>query len=748
MSEEKETKGFDFNTFLKEELNPEQKKAVKNIKGPLLVIAGAGSGKTRVITARITHLLQNEQVHPAQIISLTFTNKAATEMKERIKKFLGSGSGMPFVGTFHSYCLYLLKTNTHLIGWDAFTILDEDDKRSLLTKLLKKSQLYKKQTPQQVSYAISLAKNQCASLNDYIKNNVENSQLQELMQEYEKEKRKSKCFDFDDLLLETVKLFENEEFKNDHQYQVRHVLVDEYQDTNVIQHSLLKHMASAPKRELAIDSLCVVGDEDQSIYSWRGATVDNIIHFKKDFKGTKQIKIEQNYRSKKPILAIANKVIANNKNRNEKKLWSDKPGRDCVRILQCLSGYQEADIIARYCKILSNNKALASTAILYRTHFQSRVLEEALIKQSIPYNLVGGVRFYERKEIKDMLAYLRLIVNPFDRVAFMRAINCPARGLGDKFIEEFMALWDTEPLLNFKELAAKICETLAPAKKESVVFFTNLFINKTQQGPAAEAIADILTGSGYLLYLKKSYEKQESEDRHANIKELLNAAHFFAQQSKGSVEQFLDEVSLLVEKTALENEDKVPVTMMTLHAAKGLEFDHVIIPGIEENLFPSPRSINEASQLEEERRLFYVGITRARNRLLLTHARYRQTYGQMEQAAPSRFLHEVPSQYAQSEQAASWQQYEVTTYFSRWLGFSSANPEVMTFSQFKPPASVVKIATKPVLKGGFKKHQTIKHKVFGLGIIKDIEEKKTKTFVTAQFKIGIKKIDSKFVQTV
>lgn len=747
MATQTDSDAFNFDTFVKEELNTEQKKAVHTTQGPLLVIAGAGSGKTRVITARITHLLRNEQVHPAQILALTFTNKASQEMKERIKKFIGSDFGMPFVGTFHSYCLYLLKTNTHLIGWDQFTIFDEDDKRSLLTKLLKKSSLYKKQTAQQISYAISLAKNQCASLQDYSEHSIENIQLQEIIQEYEKEKKKSKCFDFDDLLLETVKLFENEQFKKDHHYKVRHVLVDEYQDTNVIQHSLLKHMASAPKRELAIDSLCVVGDEDQSIYSWRGATVDNIIHFKKDFKGTKQIKIEQNYRSKKPILHIANHVISNNKNRNEKKLWSDKPGRDCVRILQCLSGYQEADMIARYCKILEKNKSLGSTAILYRTHFQSRVLEEALIKQSIAYHLVGGVRFYERKEIKDILSYLRLSVNPFDRVAFMRVVNCPSRGLGDKFLEEFMALWDTEPLLNFKEIALKLASDLPPLKKETLLDFTKLFHNTSHTSVATETIANILTGAGYLNYLRKSYEKQEAEDRQANIKELLNAAHYFSQQGKSTIEQFLDEVLLLMDKTALEETSKQSVTMMTLHAAKGLEFDHVIIPGIEENLFPSPRSINDVNKLEEERRLFYVGITRARNRLLLTHARYRQTYGQMEQATPSRFLLEVPQQHAQTEKAASWQNYEVTTYFSHWLGFNYANPEVMTFSQFKPPATVTKTRPKPSLTG-FKKHQSIKHKTFGIGIIKEIEEKNTKTFVTAQFKIGVKKIDSKFIQTL
>ena len=311
-------------------LNEQQRKAVELTTGPLVVIAGAGSGKTRVITSRIVHLLQKELVHPAQIVALTFTNKAAKEMKERVESFLPHATALPFIGTFHSYCLYLLRTNKHLLPYDTFSILDEDDKRSLITKLLKISPLYKKQTAQQISYTISLLKNKTTISEDY----ENNPALLELIQAYETEKKKSKCFDFDDLLIETVKLFDSSAFQEQHHFKVKHILIDEYQDTNHVQHDLLKKMALLNK-ELAVESVCVVGDEDQSIYSWRGATVDNIVGFKKDFKDTVHIKIEQNYRSKQPILHVANQVIKNNKKRNEKTLWSEKKGTDCVRLLQC-----------------------------------------------------------------------------------------------------------------------------------------------------------------------------------------------------------------------------------------------------------------------------------------------------------------------------------------------------------------------------------------------------------------------------
>lgn len=778
-----EQKTFSFNKFLHEELNPQQKEAVLHDAGSLLVIAGAGSGKTRVITARITNLLIEKDIHPAQLVALTFTNKAANEMKERIIKFLGSDNKIPFIGTFHSYCLYLLKTNRHLLPFDTFSILDEDDKRALFTKLVKQSPLYKKVTPQSISYQLSKLKNQVADPRESVLDLVDNPQIKDVIAAYEKEKKASKCFDFDDLLIEATKLLYNPEIRDAHHNQVRHILIDEYQDTNLIQHTLLKQMGLDVHNNHAIDSLCVVGDEDQSIYSWRGATVDNIVHFQKDFKDTKLIKIEQNYRSKKPILHIANTVITHNKKRNEKKLWSTREGNDCVRALQCLSGYQEADIIARYCKILHDNKKLGSTALLYRTHFQSRILEEALLRHGLNYMIIGGIRFYERKEIKDIIAYLRLIVNPYDRVAWMRIINCPSRGLGDKFQEQFLQYWDDNPFLNFKEISNKLLteEHITGVKADSVRSFLNSYTELFTDSPAIEALTTLIEKNSYIAYLRDTCEKQEASERQENIKELLNAAHFFSSQGKNTVAHFLDEVALLQEKADIEQVKEEGVLLMTIHAAKGLEFNNVIIAGLEENLFPSGRSIDDIASLEEERRLFYVALTRAKNSLLLTSARYRQTYGSMEQQVASRFLDEIPTSSCNFAQTHNWQQHEVTTFFNQWLG-TTPTRDVFTFSSFIPEKIKTKIsqqpttvlskksliptcdsvtnkktvhaqtiqttATEPQILSGksFKKHQTVKHKVFGVGIVKEIEQKQTKTFITAHFKVGLKKIESSFLE--
>lgn len=779
-----EQKTFSFKDFLQNELNTEQKKAVLHDTGSLLVIAGAGSGKTRVITSRITNLLLEKKIHPAQLIALTFTNKAAQEMKERIVTFLGTDQKTPFIGTFHSYCLYLLKTNRHILPFDTFSILDEDDKKALFTKLVKQSPLYKKVTPQSISYQVSKLKNQIADPRASFLDLIDNPQVREIVAAYEKEKQASKCFDFDDLLLEATKLFYNKEIKEAHHNQVRHILVDEYQDTNLIQHALLKHMGLDAHNNHAIDSLCVVGDEDQSIYSWRGATVDNIVHFQKDFTNTKLIKIEQNYRSKKPILHIANTVITHNKKRNEKKLWSTREGTDCVRALQCLSGYQEADIIARYCKILHDQKKLGSTAILYRTHFQSRVLEEALLRHTLNYMIIGGIRFYERKEIKDVIAYIRLLVNPHDRIAWMRSINCPLRGLGDKFQEQFLEYWDNNPFLTFIELTQKLLaeSIITGIKADGLRTFINIYSSLTANTPAVEALAAIIEKSSYIAHLRNSCEKEEASERQENIKELLNAAHFFANQGKTTVAQFLDEVALLQEKASLEQVKEEGVLLMTIHAAKGLEFKNVIIAGLEENLFPSGRSLDDPQSLEEERRLFYVALTRAQNSLLITSARYRQTYGSMEQQTASRFLDEIPTSSCKFAQAHNWQQHEVSTYFHQWLGITPSR-DVFTFSSFMPkeyiPKTYISEKTKTsssqhkarhqavtnktaikkknstgattvsathVLSAGFKKHQTVKHKIFGVGIIKEIEQKQTKTFITAHFKAGLKKVEASFLE--
>ncbi len=753
--------GKNLQTFIQEYLNPQQQKAVLHTKGPLLVIAGAGSGKTRVITTRIAHLLTEHNVHSATLVALTFTNKAAQEMKERIASFLPKEIDTPFIGTFHSYCLYLLRTHAHLLSYKNFSILDEDDKRTLISQLLKKSVLYKQYTPQAISHIISTAKNSLASSATSLLSLFQDRQLQELVHAYEKEKKSSNCLDFDDLMLEAIKLFEQDTFKAHFHNQMRHILVDEYQDTNVVQHSLLKHMALSIQGTLVVDSLCAVGDEDQSIYSWRGATVDNIIHFQNDFKGTELIKIEQNYRSKQPILTVANTVIKNNSNRNEKKLWSEIQGRDCVRIIRCLSGYQESEIIARYCSLLFKHNPAASIAILYRTHVQSRTLEEALLKHSVPYTIVGGIRFYERKEIKDLIAYLRLIHNPFDRVAFTRVINTPARGLGEKFLEQFMIMWDAEPFLNFKEILEKIIATVSTTKKEVLLEVLALFNDKTAESNTVQVLSEYITTVNYVLYVKKTYEKNEAEERLAHIKELINAAHYFAQNNKSSIEMFLNEVSLLQEVPEHE-EGKNSVTLMTLHAAKGLEFDNIILPGVEENLFPASRSVSNQEQLEEERRLLYVGITRARNRLLVSYARYRQTYGSMEEVAPSRFIEEFPKSICLHDDASAWQTHHIHAFFAPWIGYALTNNQIYTFSapvkqaSFKASEKTTTLIEKaPNIQdqtnnnvGLFKPHQTVKHPTFGLGIVKAIEKRANTTLITAHFANGTKKIDAKFLRSV
>lgn len=737
-------------TFITQELNENQQQAVTHDKGPLLVLAVAGSGKTRIITARIAYLLQERGVLPSEIIALTFTNKAAAEMRERITQFTGSSHNLPFIGTFHSYCLYLLKRNSHLLPYDTFSIIDEDDKRSILQGLLKKSPLYKKYTPQQFSYQISLFKNQLEGLDFDTSAFINNRILLELLIEYEKEKKSSKCFDFDDLLLEVARLFKNPQFKQEHQNRVRHVLIDEYQDTNLVQHHFLKEITLVPgTNTLAIDSLCVVGDEDQSIYSWRGATVDNIMGFTRDFKDTLAVKIEQNYRSRLPILQAASHVIKNNINRNAKKLWSEKEGNDCIRIVQCLSSYQEADIVAKLTQLLQKKNILQNAAVLYRTHAQSRTIEEALIKYSIPYTLVGGVRFYERKEIKDIIAYLRLVVNPFDRVAFARAIGIPSRGLGDKFIEQFFELWDQQPTLSFKELGSRITGTnlLSTSKKDALHSFLDIFTPLSSDSNAVETVSSLLTTLDYKMYLKSMYEPQESQERLENVKELMNALHYFASQGKNTIGQTLDEIGLLQENADKDGQKDPGITLMTLHAAKGLEFDTVILPGLEEGLFPSTRTTYDLQEIEEERRLLYVGITRAREKLLITHARHRQLYGKMEESAPSRFLKELPAS-TRHDTANAWHHQEASQYFSLWYGNKPTeitfSTPVTTYGTSRPTIIDKKTPSEEL----FKKHQTVKHPVFGIGVVCEIEKKEHKTFVTAQFKVGLKKIDSTFLSSL
>jgi len=759
-----------FAEFLTTKLNTEQQKAVQQTCGPLLVTAGAGSGKTRVITARIAHLILNEGVSPHAIIALTFTNKAAKEMQERITQFLGNRYELPFIGTFHSYCLRILKENPDLLTYPFFSILDSDDQQKLLTGIINRNALQKGVTAKNLSYQISSIKNSATDAEQIDIMYKVNPHLHSVFKSYEQEKRASKCLDFDDLLLEGLKLFTNHpKFKTASQEKIRHILVDEYQDTNVVQHELLKAMSLDTRNKFAIDSICVVGDEDQSIYSWRGATIANIINFKKDFPQTVSIKIEQNYRSVQSILDIANQVISNNKQRNPKKLWSDKKGHDRIRHITCMTEYQEGDLIANLASVASKTQKLSSIAVLYRTHFQSRAIEEALIRNAIPYKIIGGVQFYERKEIKDLLAYLRLIINPFDRASFFRVINVPTRGLGLKFEEMFYHYWNTELFLNFIDVAQKCIETaqVTGTKKSSLEDFCAIFNGCKPEDKPTQALDHIISKLGYLSYLKGEYEPEDALSRIENVKELLNAMkHFESSNSVATIEQFLHEVALMQEKTNKKNENHDAMLLMTLHAAKGLEFDTVILSGLEDGLLPSSRSLMQEDSIEEERRLFYVGITRARERLLITHARYRYAFRSMTDTLPSRFLDEIPTNLTVAENASYWKTPDMRTAMSAWLGEKTTAPaesHVMTFGAAKTTlpdpfeessTQITRTLTmndetpqKKVKK--FRLQQPVQHEKFGIGLVEEIEAKGSGvTYLTIKFKTGKKKLDSQFVTSV
>ncbi len=692
----------EFNQFLKKELNKPQLQAVTDKKGPLIVIAGAGSGKTRVITARMANLIINEKVEPSSIVALTFTNKAANEMKERLIKFLENNNSedqedfypqvfnrknLPFVGTFHSYCLLLLRSNPTLLDFPKFTIMDGDDQKSLIKKTLKKFGLEKQFSVNEILYQISNLKNKLTQ--DFEDFSI--PIVKELYMEYESEKAKAHSFDFDDLILNVLKIFKkNKEFRTRFQEKIKHLLIDEYQDTNAVQHELLKYISLDTKKKFCLDTLCAVGDEDQSIYSWRGAIATNMQKFQKDFKPVKLVKIEQNYRSVQPILQAANNVIENNKKRTHKELWSARKATDRILSVTCRSGKQEAYAIANLIESIqnddsSNKKPLNEIAILYRTHYQSRNIEEALISNSIAYKIIGGIRFYERKEIKDLLAYLRLIINPYERISLLRIINCPARGLGLKFEELLYEQWNQNPLLNFKQLLDYLLKNvevnLTTSKKVALTDFLKIYKKLENIKKPSQQIETIIEEIKYFDYLKKQYDPKEAETKSENVNEFIQSIYNFEQDNeKNNLEEFLYQITLMQEKTDDKENSNDQVQCMTLHAVKGLEFDTIIIVGLEEGLLPSRRSLNTNKELEEERRLFYVGMTRAKERLIMFHANYRNTYGQISDQVISRFLTEVPEKLIQGINITESSLSHITMYFKNWLGVKSKS--VLTFHDF------------------------------------------------------------------
>lgn len=629
-------------------LNQEQRKAVTATEGPVLVLAGAGSGKTRALTYRVAYLIREKKISPANILAVTFTNKAANEMAERAAKLLliddklsnNQSIRLPWLGTFHSVSVRILRRDAHHLGLNrSFTIYDDQDQQALIKKILKQLSLDpKKNSPSSVAYFISGAKAELIGPIEYQKFATAGFQkiVAKVYELYEKELKRAEAMDFDDLLFNTVRLFRDcPEILEKYQNQFKYILIDEYQDTNQAQYVWAK-LLSAKYR-----NICVVGDDFQSIYSWRGANYKNILNFEKDYPETKVIKMEQNYRSTKAILGGAQGVIEKNGSRSDKKIWTDNSEGLPITVCELPDDREEADFVAREIRALNvAGGDFFDFAVLYRTNAQSRLIEEVFIRYQIPYRIIGGVSFYQRREVKDILAYLRFVNNPGDLISLERIINLPTRGIGEKTFNKFLA--------DFESAGWQIDKVLDLNPKISNFFsMIKRFRQIKKDQPMTELIDSVARISGLKEYLLDG--TVEGEARFENIEELKNLAGNFLENrvddSDGDqLTAFLERVALYQESEIL-NKEQQAVTLMTLHAAKGLEFANVFIIGLEEGIFPHSRSLSEIDQLEEERRLCYVGMTRAMKRLYLIYARQRMFHGNLSTSLPSRFISEIPEEF-------------------------------------------------------------------------------------------------------
>jgi DNA helicase-2/ATP-dependent DNA helicase PcrA len=629
-------------------LNPEQQSAVKATDGPLLLMAGAGSGKTRVLTHRIAYLIVEKRVNPYNILAITFTNKAAREMRERIRKMMGGAAEEIWISTFHSMCVRILRRDIDRMGFSRnFTILDTGDQQSVVKGILKDKNLDpKKNDPRAILGTISSAKNELIDPEEYAKTagGYFEQTVSDVYTEYQKRLRKNQALDFDDLIMMTIQLFQRvPEVLEYYQRKFQYIHVDEYQDTNRAQYMLVKFLANRFK------NLCVVGDSDQSIYRWRGADIANILSFEKDYPNAAVILLEQNYRSTKRILLAANKVIENNATRKAKNLWTENPEGNKLVYYRADSEQGEAQFVAGKIKELTRDGKYKNSdvAILYRTNAQSRVMEEVLLKSNIEYSIVGGTKFYDRKEIKDMLAYLRLISNPDDDISLQRIINVPKRGIGSSSIDKMADFAAMHDISIFQALDSVELLGLSPKITKGAREFRDLVKNYTQMQEflsVTELVEDILDKSGYREMLKAE-KSIEAQSRLENLDELLSVTKNFEDGSEDkSLVAFLTDLALVADIDSLDDdgEEKDSITLMTLHSAKGLEFPVVFLIGLEEGVFPHSRSLMEEAEMEEERRLAYVGITRAEQTLFITNAQMRTLYGRTSMNPASRFISEIP----------------------------------------------------------------------------------------------------------
>ncbi|HEY0896706.1 MAG TPA: UvrD-helicase domain-containing protein [Sphingobacteriaceae bacterium] len=745
-------------------LNESQRAAVEQTEGPVMIVAGAGSGKTRVITYRVAHLIR-KGVDPFSILVLTFTNKAAKEMRDRIMKVVGTEAKNIWMGTFHSVFAKILRVEAQKLGYPSnFTIYDTDDSKSLLRAILKEMQLDDKLYNANFVYnRISSAKNNLISAAEYQKNEhiqAEDSssgrgRLGEIYMTYTQRCFKAGAMDFDDLLFKTnVLLREHPDVLYKYQNKFKFLMVDEYQDTNYSQYLIVKKLAAIN------ENLCVVGDDAQSIYAFRGANIQNILNFEKDYPDLRVFKLEQNYRSTQNIVNVANSIIANNKNQLKKNVFSENEPGDKIKVIRSFSDNEEGKTVAEDIAMQRALKGLdyKSFAILYRTNAQSRAMEEALRKLNVPYKIYGGLSFYQRKEIKDLIAYFRLTFNPNDEEALKRVINYPRRGIGDTTIERMMiaadqhntTLWDV--VVN----ASAYLDSRSATSVGNFGTMIQSFQVMTKSHSAYDTALHIAQHSGILkeLYADKSVE---GLNRYENIQELLNGIKEFSEREDiedRGLDIFMQDVALLTNDDNDKDPNADTVSLMTIHSAKGLEFSHVYIVGLEENLFPSQMSLNSRSDLEEERRLFYVAITRAEKRLVVSYATSRYRWGTLTSCEPSRFIDEIDARYLEldfkPQQKAAGNPFfddEKTPWTSKSSdSFSKPKPAVKTTS-ILPKAHVPTAGFAPSDTSKLQVGMEVEHERFGFGKVVNLEGNKPDIKATIFFKeLGQKQLLLKFAK--
>jgi len=717
-------------------LNPAQKEVVTSTEGSVLVLAGAGSGKTRSIIYRTAYLIHHKHINPWNILTVTFTNKAARELRDRLQQYFGISAHSLWFGTFHSICTRILRQETEFIPFNSnFSIYDSADQKALLNKIYKKLNIDKKYFPvNKVKSVISEQKSSLILPKDFFDFNEENmftNNVYKIYQEYQKSLQANNALDFDDLLLYTALLLhDNKLVLKKYRNLFRYVMIDEYQDTNYAQFKIINLIASQHQ------NLCVVGDDDQAIYTWRGADIKNILQFEKDYKNVKTIKLERNYRSPAVILNLANSLIKNNQQRHAKELWTDAESEEKPLRYSLLNGAEEAKFVAE--KIVEKKAAnfrYEDCVVLYRTNAQSRAFEKAFNLQNIPYQIVGGINFYQRKEIKDILAYLRFLINSADLESFTRIINFPSRKIGNVTVEKIYHNASIENRQVWDSLQTKKNPYLNRGTQDKVDKFTDLiqkFRLLATEKPVTEITAKLIKELELIELFNASDDPQDIA-RMENIKEFISATEEFSElfeeenERKPLLTEYLQNISLQTDLDTV-NEDNDNVKLMTMHNAKGLEFEHVFVVGLEEELLPHIRSMQDERAIEEERRLLYVAITRAKSTVTLTYSESRRIFGQIRYFLPSRFLHELDEKYIQ---------------------YGNSN----FYDRFQPPKDSRSKIPRPEIVTENQKHfkigQEVLHPKFGVGKILSVNGKDKNAKLTISFSDGaLKKILGNFVETI